>query len=164
MMKKIVDQDIQYLTVFILCLFSLNCQGPLEGDNIEFITPNVYNDLSSEAAQIVIRTEKSNWTFQDVQYNDTIVDLSTGKIHKVGHDGDITDPSFSYDTRVLNNNRITKITGSFFSITSESPMNKNEPTVITVEITENRSKEKRVLHVQLLNLDTGGYFRIEQNP
>ena len=90
------------------------------------------------------------------KYNDTIADLSARKIYKINHDENITDPSFSYDTKNLNNNRITEITCSFFSLTSESPENKNEPTVITVHITENRSKEKRVLLVKLLNLDTEG--------
>ena len=37
------------------------------------------------------------------------------------------------------------------------------PAVITVDIAENRSKEKRILLVQLTDLDAGGYFRIEQN-
>ncbi|NMB49460.1 MAG: hypothetical protein GX997_03220 [Bacteroidales bacterium] len=164
MIKKIFAKDIQYLMAFILYLFSVSCQGPLEGEKIEFITPNVYKDLSPEATQIVMRTEKSNWTFQDVQYNDTIADLSTGKFYKINHDEDITDTSFSYETKKVNNKWVTEITGSFFSITSESPENKNEPTVITVDITENTSKEKKVLLVQLINLDTGSYFRIEQNP
>jgi len=164
MIRNISAKDIQYLIAFILYLFSVSCQGPLEGEKIEFITPNVYKDLSPEATRIEIKTEKSNWTFQYVQYNDTIANLSTGNIHKIDHDGDITDPSFSYETKTLNNKWVTDITGSFFSIKSESPRNKNEPAVITVDITENRSKEKRVLLVQLLNLDRGGYFRIEQNP
>lgn len=46
----------------------------------------------------------------------------------------------------------------------ESSKNNIEPVVITVDITENTSKEKRVLLVQLINLDTGSFFRIEQNP
>ena len=163
MIRKISTKDIQYLMAFILYLFSVSCQGPLEGEEIEFITPNVYKDLSPEATRIEMKTKKSNWKFENVQYNDTIADLFTGKIYKIEH-GEITAPSFSYEAKTVNNKWVTEIKGSFFSITSESPRDKNEPTVITVDITENRSKEKRVLLVKLLDLDAGNYFRIEQNP
>lgn len=164
MIKKILTKGTPYLMAFILCIFSISCQGPLEGNTIEFITPNVYNDLSPEATRIVMKTEKNNWRFLNVQYNDTVAVLSTGKIHKINHDGDIADPSFSYETKTINHKEVTKIRGSFFSITSESSTDKNEPVVITVDIAENTTKEKRVLLVQLLNLDTGNYFKIEQNP
>ncbi len=65
---------------------------------------------------------------------------------------------------MVENKWITEIAGSFFNVTSESSKNNIEPVVITVDITENTSKEKRVLLVQLINLDTGSFFRIEQNP
>lgn len=164
MIKIIFTKGLQYLLMaFILYLFSVSCQGPLAGEEVKFITSNVYTDLSPEATRIEIKTEKNNWTFHNVQYNDTIVNLSTGNIYKIDH-GEVTDPSFSYDEKTINNKSVTEIKGSFFSITSESPRNKDDPKVITVDITENRSKEKRVLLVQLINLDTGNYFRIEQNP
>ncbi|WP_148038933.1 hypothetical protein [Proteiniphilum sp. X52] len=165
MNKKEVTTGIQFLMAFILYLFSVSCEGPLAGEEVKFLTPNVYKDLPPEATRIEMKTENRNWTFQYVQYNDTIVDLSTGNINKIEH-GKVTDPSFSYDTKTVNNRSVTEIKGSFFSIISESPgpRDKNEPTVITVDLTENRSKEKRVLLVQLISLDTGGYFRIEQNP
>ena len=148
---------------FLLYLFSGGCQSPLAGEEIKFLTPNVYKNLSSEAARIEIKTEKSNWRFKDVQYNDTIADLLNEKIYKIEH-GEVKDPSFSYESKTVNNQRVTEIKGSFFSIISErSPRDKNMPTVITVDIAENRSKEKRILLVQLMDLDAGGYFRIEQN-
>ena len=146
-----------------LCLFSMNCVGPLAGEEIKFLTPNIYEDLSPKAARIEIKTEKSNWRFKDVQYNDTIADLLNEKIYKIEH-GEVKDPSFSYESKTVNNQRVTEIKGSFFSIISErSPRDKNMPAVITVDIAENRSKEKRILLVQLTDLDAGGYFRIEQN-
>lgn len=163
MIKKNFAKSISYLMALVLSVFSISCQGPLAGEEVKFITPNVYKDLSPEATRIVMKTENSNWMFHDVQYNDTIADLSTGKIYKIEH-GEVTAPSFSYETKTLNYKWVTEIKGSFFSITSESPGNKNEPTVITVDITENATKEKRVLLVQLMNLDAGNYFRIEQNP
>ena len=110
-----------------------------------------------------MRTEKSNWTFHNVQYNDTIADLASGRISKINH-GEVKDTSFSYETKQVKNQLVVEITGSFFTIRSESPENKSEPTVITVDITENTSNENKVLLVQLINLDTGSYFRIEQNP
>ncbi len=159
MIKNIFSKDILYLIAFIFYLFSISCIGPLEGEKIEFITRNVYKDLPPEAIRIEMKTKKSNWMFDSVHYNDTIVNL-----HYIEYDeGDITDPSFSYKTTTLKNKWVTEITGSFFYIKSERSRNNNEPTVITVDITENRSKEKRVLLVQLLNLDRPNYFRIEQN-
>lgn len=163
MLNKIFAKDAQYLLAFILYLFCVNCQGPLEGENIEFLTPNIYKDLSPKATRIVMRTEKSNWTFHNVQYNDTIADLASGRISKINH-GEVKDTSFSYETKQVKNQLVVEITGSFFTIRSESPENKSEPTVITVDITENTSNENKVLLVQLINLDTGSYFRIEQNP
>ncbi len=49
-------------------------------------------------------------------------------------------------------------------LTSESSRYKNEPTVITIDISKNRSAEKTVLLIQLLKFDAENYFRIEQNP
>ena len=159
MIKNNFSKDIQYLMAFIFYLFSLSCMGPIEGEKIEFITPSVYKDLSPKAIRIEMKTKKSNWMFDSVNYNDTIVNL-----HYIDYDErDITDPSFSYKTSTLKNKWVTEITGSFFYIKSERSKNNHEPTVITVDITENRSKDKRVLHVQLLNLDRPNYFRIEQN-
>jgi len=155
---------IQFLMAIILCAFSISCQGPLEGEIIEFTTPNEFKELPPEATRIVMKTKENNWRYEYVQYNDTIVNISTGRIAKINHDGDIIDPTFSYDTKMVENKWITEIAGSFFNITSESSKNNIEPVVITVDITENTSKEKRVLLVQLINLDTGSFFRIEQNP
>ena len=163
MIKKNFTKGIQFLMAIILYVFSISCQGPLAGEEIEFITPNVYEDVSPEATQIVMKTKNTSWIFTDVQYNDTIADISTGRISKINR-GEVIDKSFSYDTKRVDNKSVTEITGSFFSITSERSNNDNEPVVITVDITENTSKEKRVLFVQLLNLDAGSYFRIEQNP
>ena len=159
MIKNNFSKDIQYLMAFIFYLFSVSCIGPLEGEIIEFITPNVYKDLSPEATRIEMKTKKGNWMFEYVHYNDTIVN-----IYYTANGGEIIDPSFSYNKKTLKDKRVTEITGSFFYIKSESPSNKNEPTVITVDITENTSKEKRVLLVVLINLDRENYFRIEQNP
>jgi hypothetical protein len=163
MIKKIFAKDIQYLIAFILYLLSVSCQGPLAGEPITFTTPNVYTDLPSEATQIEIKTKTSEWTFLSVQYNDTIVDFLAEKIYKLNQ-AEIEDASFSYDAKELNNKWVTTITGSFFSIISEQSNNNNEQAVITVDITENRSEEKRVLMVRFLNLDRGNFFRIEQNP
>ena len=163
MIVKNFTKGIYYLMAVLLYAFSISCQGPLEGERIEFITPNVYTDLSPVATQIVMKTKNTSWIFTDVQYNDTIADISTGKIYKINH-SEVIDKFFSYDTKRVDNNSITEITGSFFSITSERSNNDNEPVVITVDITENTSQEKRVLLVQLINLDTGSFFRIEQDP
>lgn len=161
-MKTILPKEISYLIAITLYLFSVNCQGPLEGERIKFLTPSVFKDLDPTATRIVMKTENSNWIYENVQYNDTIAEISTGKIYKV-ENGKVIDPSFSYNTKTVNKKWITEIKGSFFTITSESTRDKNEPTVITVDITENTSKEKRVLIVQLLSLDSGSFFKIEQN-
>lgn len=134
--KKNFTKGIQYLMAFILYLFSVSCQDPFVGEEVKFITPNIYKDLFPDATRIEMKTEKSNWKFEDVQYNDTIADLFIGKIYKIEH-GEVTDPSFSYDAKTVNNKWVTEIKGSFFSIVSESPRDKDEPTVITVDITEN---------------------------
>lgn len=162
MIEKIFTKGIQYIMLLVLFVFSISCQGPLVGEEIEFITPNEYKDLSSDPANLVIKTKNGGWSFDRVHYNDTTVNLSTGEIHKVNF-GKVTDPKFSYSTKTLNNKSITEISGSFFTITSERLNNSNEPIVITVDITENTSNEKRVLLVELLHLDSGGFFRIEQN-
>lgn len=164
MIKKNFEKGIQYIMAFIIYVFSISCQGPLAGEEIEFITNNVYKDLTSEANRIVMKTKKSNWTFKNVRYNDTIANLSNGKFYKIYHDGEILDTLFSYKTEQINDKWVTEIRGSFFFINCENPRDKNEPKIITVDITENISKEKRVLLVELINLDTENYFIIEQNP
>ena len=85
MNKKDVTTGIQFLMAIILYASSVSCQGPPAGEEVEFLTPNIYNDWSPDAARIVMKTKNSNWIFQQVQYNDTIVTLSTGNIYKIEH-------------------------------------------------------------------------------
>lgn len=44
----------------LLSVFSVSCQVPLAGEEVKFITPNVYKDLSPEATRIIMKTENSN--------------------------------------------------------------------------------------------------------
>lgn len=81
MQKKISIKVMQYLMAPALCLLIINCVGPLGGEEIKFLTSNVYEDLSPKAARIEIITEKSGWTFTHVQYNDTIAYLPSGGIY-----------------------------------------------------------------------------------
>lgn len=158
MIKKNYTKSIQFFLALTFYLFGISCQGPLEGEKIEFITPNVYKDLPPEATRIIMKTKNTDWGFIDVQYNDTIAELSTGRISKINH-GEVIDTTFSYK----NKKGMAMITGSFFTIKCQRPENKNAPKVITVDIAENNSNEKRVLLVQLLDLDAGSFFRIEQS-
>lgn len=67
MIKKIFAKSISYLMALVLSVFSISCQGPLAGEEVKFITPNVYKDLSPEATRIVMKTENSNWIVTSIQ-------------------------------------------------------------------------------------------------
>lgn len=157
-----------YFVVFLVAAVLLfnSCYGPIEGDDIIFVTQNTYKDLPPDAAQIILKTEKYNWGFDKVQYNDTVVTLSDGKFNRINHGPFENDPSFSYVSKQVDYKTKVTITGSFFSILTEMPRgvsSQNAPVVITVNISENKSKDKRMLLVSLMNTDNENYFLIEQN-
>ena len=51
-----------YFVVFLVAAVLLfnSCCGPIEGDDIIFVTQNTYKDLPPDADQIILKTEKYN--------------------------------------------------------------------------------------------------------